>query len=554
MPNEWIAFSLSFAAGVVLICAAVTTVNLVIDPFGVSLIQVVTPYNEVKIARLENDRSVKPFAPLKVQPRTVIMGTSRVKQAFDPRLLEGTEYFPAYNAGIDGGLLSELRQLLEAYLKLGIPIRHLFLELFPFQFPHWADSEAGIGLPHSYNDLFERYVGLTLSLRSLQRSIETIDANLRPDRWPRSPSYYDEFGYAGWRGGASGDYFPKHPVISRTSYDSQVVLKSSAFSDLDEIIRLCDEHGIELRMFIAPLHPTALYPEWATSNFYRVWLERLSAYGRVNSFLTVAEFREREIGRYKTYWIDPSHISRAAAERILSDLTRVDGPREAVTLTPDSLPSVLAKLEDDLAHWAEFNPAFVAEFRKAAPGAILPKASTSFVQAPEVIDIANDYDSDLHIASPRGADLPDILPCFYGDCSIQLKAQFSNQTPGSPAFMIGQYSSTLGGWQLLQTDTQLILQRDGGAAQIAGSWTPELGKWHRIEIVKKDKVIELLVDGEQIVESATQLFSDDGVISNFKFYAGVRPPPMPIPFYGRIKDIQIRRSAPVGGVKMSHAL
>jgi hypothetical protein len=541
--NPWTAFSISFVGWTILICAGAVTINVAIDPFGISPVQIRAAFNEVKIARSKNDRSVKPFAALNVQPRTVIMGTSRVKQAFDPRLLDGSEYAPAYNAGIDYGHLSEHRQLLEAYIKLRIPLKHLFLELFPFQFAHWVGINE-LGVAHSYRDLFERYMGMTFSFNTLQKSLETLDANLRPDKWPRS-GLYDDLGYSGGPGGGHNGVDFWGPVhFSAASYSDQVAPQNGPFNDVAEIVRLCDEHGIALHMFIAPMHPALLYPEWATGSFYRKWLERLSAYGTVNSFLTANEFRERELSRYKKYWGDPSHISRAAAEKILLDLTRRGGPELAVTLTPNTLPSVLTKLEDDLAHWAAFNPTFVAEFHKAVPKAIVPKASTPIVQPqPEVIEIARGYNSNVDAETPRGTVFPDTLPCFYDDCRIEFSVQFSKIDPGSTAFLIGQYSPGQGGWQVLQTPTHLILQLDGGAAQITVPWSPELGKWHRIEVVKVAKTIGVLVDGEQATESRVPLFLDDGIISSLTFYAGVRPPPVPSPLYGRIEKIKVWRGA-----------
>jgi hypothetical protein len=59
--------------------------TLIIDPFGISPISVTIPsINTVKIARHNNDRLVKPFDAIARRPRTVIIGTSRVKQAFRP--------------------------------------------------------------------------------------------------------------------------------------------------------------------------------------------------------------------------------------------------------------------------------------------------------------------------------------------------------------------------------------------------------------------------------------------------------------------------------------
>ena len=56
--------------------------------------------NEHKPKRRDIDRFIKPYDVWRYQPRTVFLGSSRILQAIDPSLLDGTRFAPAYTAGL----------------------------------------------------------------------------------------------------------------------------------------------------------------------------------------------------------------------------------------------------------------------------------------------------------------------------------------------------------------------------------------------------------------------------------------------------------------------
>jgi hypothetical protein len=90
-----------------------------IDPYGISPVRVTAPgTNAVKFARLDIDRQLKPLEVWLEQPRTVFLGTSRIHQGFDPAVLDGTEYAPAYNAAVPANQLNENLRELELYFRL----------------------------------------------------------------------------------------------------------------------------------------------------------------------------------------------------------------------------------------------------------------------------------------------------------------------------------------------------------------------------------------------------------------------------------------------------
>jgi hypothetical protein len=112
--------------------AAVVGFNLLIDPLGISPLRILVPgINTVKPMRGENDSLVKRYDVDRLQPRTIFIGSSRVKQSIDPTLLAGTRFAPAYNAGFDNGAnLGDIESFLEHDIEVDKNLKYVFLEAF----------------------------------------------------------------------------------------------------------------------------------------------------------------------------------------------------------------------------------------------------------------------------------------------------------------------------------------------------------------------------------------------------------------------------------------
>ena len=112
--------------------ALVAGFNLLVDPLGISPIRIaIAGFNEWKPLRQDYDRIVKPYDVRRSHPRTIFIGSSRIKQTIDPKLFAGTRFAPAYNAGINGSAdYEELNSYLQYYIRADQELRHVFIEAF----------------------------------------------------------------------------------------------------------------------------------------------------------------------------------------------------------------------------------------------------------------------------------------------------------------------------------------------------------------------------------------------------------------------------------------
>ena len=83
--------------------AVVVGFILLVDPIGISPIRIaIAGFNTFKPLQQDYDWIVKRYDVRRNQPATIFMGSSRIKQSMDPKLVAKTGFAPAYNGGLNG--------------------------------------------------------------------------------------------------------------------------------------------------------------------------------------------------------------------------------------------------------------------------------------------------------------------------------------------------------------------------------------------------------------------------------------------------------------------
>jgi hypothetical protein len=333
----------------------------VIDPFGLSPISIsISNINTIKVGRNNHDRLVKPYYAARLRPKTIIMGTSRVKHTFNPALIRA-DFAPAYNAGVDALKMAEAKQLLGIYFRDNLPIEHLWLEVFPaqFRFDTWGKPRPVAG-QNKLADMLD----MTFSLAAIQESFATFrasflksDVAVQADGWEASGDV-----------GHIGPNFVSPQFVAALKHFHPMPLQENAFADLDDIINMCAARGIDLKLFIGPIHPVMGYLYWATEREgLQQWFSRVSSKHDVVSFLTDAEFVEHELDRPKVYYTDSSHFSVRAAKIIMDDLAAFPVLRHGRVLNRDTASAIFRQWQDQLQDWTDLNPQYAELIRYILP-------------------------------------------------------------------------------------------------------------------------------------------------------------------------------------------
>src|SRR3954452_3567860 len=116
----------------VLAALFVTAFTLLVDAIGISPVRVaIAGFNAWKPLRQDYDWIVTRYDVWSKQPTTIFMGSSRIKQSIDPKVVAGTEFAPAYNGGINGSAnFVETQAYLQDYLRADKNLHHVFIEAF----------------------------------------------------------------------------------------------------------------------------------------------------------------------------------------------------------------------------------------------------------------------------------------------------------------------------------------------------------------------------------------------------------------------------------------
>jgi len=255
--------------------------NATTDPYGLAV-------DSQRVALAGSDDEVragtfwrKTFAVRKTMPRTVILGTSRAEAGLDARY-DGfaAEYRPVMNLALGALSIGQTRELLihaDAVTTVRMAIIGLDMESFLDEGRPDFDSAALRGNPESEPERLVRLrmdVSRTTLAASIARWIESKDSTRLDTRHQgtRSPqrmisdAELEEFdGQRGviWAAEFS-NFNSRHrylfpPSQTSTQWKSDRP-RAAAMSQFRELLKYARAHGIELRMFISPVH--ARYLEW----------------------------------------------------------------------------------------------------------------------------------------------------------------------------------------------------------------------------------------------------------------------------------------------------
>lgn len=295
-------YLLQWALLVVVVVGSIAAVNLIVDPYGVYAFVSKSGLNEVKPHAGANGAMAKAYQLQRVRPRTLILGNSRAEVGFIPL---SPAWPPAmqrvYNAALPGtGPITSLRYLRHAMAVQKPTVAVLGVDFMDFLVrederygraetetkaePGAAErrllvTSAGAPNPAYRRQRVEDIASSVFSLDAFIHSINTVASQLRPD----APDLTDQ-GFNPMR-----DY---EGIARREGYEimfrqrdeenTRAYLRrakriyqagTATSSQLDivrNIIAVCREHNIELRVVIYPyhahlletFHSAALWPEF----------------------------------------------------------------------------------------------------------------------------------------------------------------------------------------------------------------------------------------------------------------------------------------------------
>lgn len=359
---------------------AVGIFNCVIDPYNVWDVYRRVGLNQWTPKADDLDRLIKPIQIIKNKPEVIFLGDSQVLWGINPATYTEITGKSAYNYGIRGASVYELRRSLEHAIAVDESLHDVYLNVNCSMFvqssyvPHVkvkpGFDEDQIGKKYISSNNIEK---TALSWQALLDSIETIKVN-RQNKY--ETNFYTPEGHPNDVSILS--YYKDKPNPFYTSfagdarlgnYDGDLNFDEDAFEELEKMKQICEEADVNLHLISLPVHAIALELFDCSSEAYANYLHRIVGVLPVLDFNGYNQFSQStlkgnswEVERNEYFW-DTHHMKSYLGDKIIHILAENTQTDFGEFISDTNVDEHLQRLSDDNKKWAQNHPEYVEEVR-----------------------------------------------------------------------------------------------------------------------------------------------------------------------------------------------
>jgi hypothetical protein len=348
--KKWTLITISLS---VIALSVIASVNYVVDPYGVYHYSGKS-FNYNKI--IESDPYlIKTFQSKKVQPETIVLGTSRAMRINPPAVKRITGN-RAYNLGLSAATPYINYKYLEYAIKVDKNLNTIFLgldfEVFNSNFSNHANYvERRLNSPLYMQDLLATLLSDKALIDSGKVVIDNINHTTR----------FTEHRFIG--DGSFDETFVFPPNFNQATL--QVIptafqISSDSMNYIKKIKELCDQYHLKLYIYISPVHAILLETYWQNEiwDSFEEWKRQLVNIATIWDFSGYHEISMSSLNESENY-NDLSHFSNKIGDlilyRMLAEETNKVPAYFGVRITPDNIEDHLKKLRTDRNQWPERN-------------------------------------------------------------------------------------------------------------------------------------------------------------------------------------------------------
>jgi len=325
--------------------------TLTIDPYGYFGTPRITGLSRIKPASATRNRTVKPIAMARINPRTLILGNSRPEVGLDPASpIWPKAKRPIYNFGIPGagvseqgryGLLALSKQSLR-FVYWGVDFVDFMADRRSMKYCNRSSATVKVVVPKS--STWKRLKDTTLalwSLRAVLDSVWTVLSQYRPYSANRTMLGFNP----------ARDYWPtivaegqgvlfkeKNAEVRKRLFGQGLMLVgkgcnwSSDFEALNEVLEAFKAKGIHVVLFINPYHVDYLniIREAGLWQQFQTWKNYLAEIARETGselwdFSKLDPRKQENVetlrrGQALQWFWEPAHYRRALGRLMLSQM------------------------------------------------------------------------------------------------------------------------------------------------------------------------------------------------------------------------------------------
>ncbi len=346
--NLYRKFNVLFLTSTLLPLVLVGIFNIIIDPFGIFATPVFPKINQLKPQQVNKARLYKPYEIKRIQPKIVLLGSSRIEEGLNINNSAFTA--TAYNLGLPAANTYEVKQFLRHAVIHQPHLEQVVLGLDFFMFNQNLPNRDSFEEKRlGKNWLLQDIINASLSFDALQASQKTLMTNIKPPI-----KQVDRMGkFKFWLGG----YLNNEELYNNYQF------KQQSLKDIQDIVELCRQYNIDLKIFISPVHATqqeAIRVSGLWSE-YENWKRQLVKIAPVWDFSGYNSVTTEAISNQMVNYIDSSHYSEATGNLILDRLfsNSLENQDFGQLIDQENVESHLDQIEHDRAIWQKNNPQLV---------------------------------------------------------------------------------------------------------------------------------------------------------------------------------------------------
>jgi hypothetical protein len=339
--------------------------NAAIDPYGVIDSPKVAGVNKSKPEIVNRSRLFKALEVMREEPTIIVLGTSRTEVGIDPDHPVFTKEQSAYNLGLAGGTMYEAKRYFQHALVNQPELEQVVIGLDFFMFNGARVKQQidfnGNRLEKTSPPLND-VISSTLSVVPIKASAETIVANINQTE---PTAYYRDNGSIARRHPPDQSILETFQSFLATEYSryyKDYTLSQERLSDLETIVNICKQQGIEVKLFISPSH-AAQWEAIRAAGLWPVfeeWKRELVKIAPVWDFSGYNSITTEPISDQTKNYFEASHYRNEVGDLVLN---RMYSHREeevppdfGTLLTPETIESHLDKINTDRKSWVKDNP------------------------------------------------------------------------------------------------------------------------------------------------------------------------------------------------------
>ncbi len=362
-----------FLLGVVLgQSITIASINWAADPYGVMNTPIWMGFNHIKVEKNKQVRMFKAIDVIRFKPQTIFLGFSRTEFGLDPAHPAIADK-SAYNLGLSGANMYEIRKYFEHALFVQPNLKRVILDIDLFMFSNLDENKADFSesrLEKNHLTLADILTNL-FSLNSSLASFKTIyssknqpqlNAGFFYKNGLRDATFYKTQVYKTSDSQEIFNLFLKtRPFLEDKEISQKLNISSNFLKDLDFVIRTCQKKGIDIQVFISPIHATqgealrlsGLVPvveKWKREIVKITPFWDFSGYNKITG---------EPITQEMSYYLDSSHYLPSVGNLVINNILNYNletVPKDfGVLINAENIEAHLVNLRTERENWARNN-------------------------------------------------------------------------------------------------------------------------------------------------------------------------------------------------------